>query len=192
MSKKLFTSDTHWGHANIIKYSIRPFKDVDEMNEALILNWNREVAPEDEVYHLGDFGFANADKLDKIITRLNGKKHLIWGNHDQTIMNNKELQKHFVWCRHYHELSIPMGDKYPLKIVMFHYPILEWNKGHHGAIHVHGHTHGNCAYPWKKVGPNGVVAAKILDVGSDVQNYRPITLERVIELVKDQPSIQHH
>ena len=189
---KYFTSDTHWGHSRVIEYSNRPYKDIDEMDEALISNWNAEVKPNDEVYHLGDVAFCQSDKLKSILQRLNGRKHLIWGNHDQVIQKDRSLQELFVWCRHYHEISIPSAtDKYPLKIVLFHFPILEWNRGHHGAIHLHGHTHGKCKYPWGEAGEHGVVESKILDVGVDVQGYKPISVDRVIELVKDKPNITH-
>ncbi len=189
---KHFTSDTHFGHANVIKYSKRPFKSVEEMDEALIANWNAKVLPTDEVYHTGDFAFAQADRVNQILLRLNGVKYFIFGNHDAVIQKDRELQKHFVWCRHYHELSIPNGEKYPLKIVLHHFPILEWNKAHHGAMHLHGHTHGNCKYPWPKAGPNGVVGARILDIGTDVQNYSPISLDEVIKMLTPQPHITHH
>ena len=54
-SRVFFTSDTHFNHANIIRFCNRPFKDVSHMNEAIISNWNRVVGPEDIVFHLGDF-----------------------------------------------------------------------------------------------------------------------------------------
>ena len=59
MSKIFYTADLHLGHANIIKYCNRPFKDVDQMNETLIRNWNSRVKPEDTVIHNGDFCFKN-------------------------------------------------------------------------------------------------------------------------------------
>lgn len=77
-----FTSDTHFFHGNIIEYCNRPFKDVYEMNEALIQNWNDRVKPGDVIFHLGDFGHCGSQKLKETLERLNGRKYLILGNHD--------------------------------------------------------------------------------------------------------------
>lgn len=77
-----FTSDTHFNHANIIRFCNRPFNDVEQMNETLIANWNRVVQPEDTVFHLGDFCLGGSVEWTKILNRLNGKIYLILGNHD--------------------------------------------------------------------------------------------------------------
>lgn len=84
MTKYWVTADQHWNHTNIIKYTDRPYKDVVEMNEALILNWNTVVQPEDVVFHLGDVGlFKTEVDAKQIVTQLNGHKILIFGNHDK-------------------------------------------------------------------------------------------------------------
>lgn len=88
------TSDTHFGHGNVIKYSKRPFasenellsgtilpESVSKMNETIIKNWNEVVKAEDTVLHLGDFSMS-AKSAEDIIKRLNGKITLILGNHD--------------------------------------------------------------------------------------------------------------
>lgn len=75
------TSDTHFWHANVIKYCNRPFADANEMNEKLILNWNEVVQPGDRVIHLGDFSLA-ARAVETVVPRLNGNIELIMGNHD--------------------------------------------------------------------------------------------------------------
>ena len=80
MRKIYFTSDTHFGHKNIIKYCKRPFKDTYLMNQQLIKNWNSVISPDDLVYHLGDFAFGG---IKKYLPELNGEIILIRGNHDR-------------------------------------------------------------------------------------------------------------
>lgn len=81
-SKVYFTSDTHFYHSNIIGFCKRPFKNVEDMNETLIENWNRVVSQDDIVFHLGDFCMGGSHEWTKILNRLNGKIYLILGNHD--------------------------------------------------------------------------------------------------------------
>lgn len=81
--KKWFISDTHFSHNNIIKYAGRPFANVDEMNQALINNWNQSIGKDDQVFFLGDFGLGDIDHLQSICSQLNGHKICILGNHDK-------------------------------------------------------------------------------------------------------------
>jgi calcineurin-like phosphoesterase family protein len=76
---KIFvTSDTHFGHNNIIKYCNRPFKTSQEMDETLIKNYNSVVSNDDHVYFLGDFSMSNdPEYLNYIFHRLHGRKFLI-------------------------------------------------------------------------------------------------------------------
>lgn len=76
-----FTSDTHFGHANIINLCKRPFRDVNHMNDMLVENWNSVVTDDDTVFHLGDFALGGSDVWNKVLSRLNGKMYLILGNH---------------------------------------------------------------------------------------------------------------
>ena len=81
--KRWIISDLHFGHINVIKYSNRPFSDVDEMNKELIKKWNNIVGKDDLVYVLGDFTlFHRLDKIKEYTQALNGRKILIMGNHD--------------------------------------------------------------------------------------------------------------
>ena len=78
-----YTSDLHFSHRNVIDYCHRPYKDIEEMDAAIIKQWNSQVKPEDEVYVLGDFGISKRKCLDeKLVSSLNGKKYMILGNHD--------------------------------------------------------------------------------------------------------------
>ncbi len=83
-------SDTHFNHKNIIDYCNRPFKDIDEMNNTIIYNWNRIVKKDDIVYHLGDFFLGSKFDLKDIVDRLNGAIYLIRGNHDRLTVKSYE------------------------------------------------------------------------------------------------------
>lgn len=126
-------SDTHFGHDNVIIYDKRPFKTGEEMDEAMIKNWNSVVKPNDIIYHLGDFAFLHESMICKILDRLNGNKILITGNHD------KQMRKDCV--RKYFKIITPYLEVYQNKqlICMFHYPQARWNKSHRGSFHIHGH-----------------------------------------------------
>ena len=93
-----FIADTHFNHANIIKFCNRPFNDVLEMNEVMIDNWNKTVKWNDKVYHVGDFAFGEAKH---IIDRLNGKITLILGSHEHSVMVYRKM---FEKCRLYGKL----------------------------------------------------------------------------------------
>jgi calcineurin-like phosphoesterase family protein len=182
-----WTSDTHYGHTNVIRYSNRPFSSKEEMDQALINNWNAKVKPGDNVYHLGDVAFCQEDRLARILGQLNGQKFLIYGNHDKQIKRSRELQSFFVWCRDYHELSIDDADaeRGRQKIVMCHYPMISWNSAHHGSWMLHGHCHGNLRYPFQ---------GRIVDVGVDPQNYSPVSYEELkARMKKVRPEfLDHH
>lgn len=161
-----FTSDTHFFHSNIIKYCNRPFQDIDCMNEALIDNWNLVVGPKEEVYHLGDFSFGNAENTLLLLPRLNGRIHLIRGNHDY----DKTLS--LCWTK-FASVNFYKELKYNKQLlVLCHYPIESWNKQRQGSIHLHGHCHGTL-----KQSPD----LRRLDVGSDCFNFFPISITEISE-----------
>lgn len=160
------TSDTHFNHSNVIRYSSRPFLDVKEMNETLIENWNSIITPKDEVYHLGDFGFGDEEEIIKIIKKLNGKKYLVKGNHDVRLMKMKSFLGHFVWIKDYYEFQHNKN-----KIVLCHFPFYSWNKSHYGSFHCHGHSHASLQEVNKNV--------RRMDVGVDANNYFPVSIDYV-------------
>lgn len=180
-----FVSDTHWHHQNVIKYSNRPYSSVDEMNEAMIENWNKVVKKGDEVYHLGDVSFGNYEKTTPILRRLNGMKHIIWGNHDKTLQANQDdlIKTGLIRSvQHYKEISINKQS-----IVLFHFGMRTWNKAHHGAILLYGHSHGSLP-------PFG----KSADVGVDskvfTEEYRPVSQDEVMEYMSKRTfeAVDHH
>jgi len=181
-----FTADTHFNHENVIKYSCRPFADLQEMTERLIENWNCVIHPGDTVYHLGDFalsyGKKHADLIDDLLRRLHGQKWLITGNHDQD-----EVTKNPRWVavRDYHKIKVDAGQGIPKQpIVLSHYAFRVWDQCHYGSWMLHGHSHGNLID----------VGGKIMDVGVDCNDYRPISLGEVAEFMypREIISVDHH
>ena len=130
-----FTSDTHFGHSNIIKYCKRPFKDVIQMNETIIKNWNNVVKKDDTVFHLGDFSFRGFHTYKN---KLNGNIVILKGNHDYDDLSIiKEItikhagkewylchvppeinRQQFCLCGHIHEKwkSKRLGNKYMINV----------------------------------------------------------------------------
>lgn len=154
---KRFTSDLHFFHKRICEFTDRhKFTTPEQHTEWLINIWNQNVAPTDEVWHLGDFSFSTKyDEVLAIVERLNGKIHMIKGNHcDNRIMRKLRDHSHIEVYEQYKEIKI--GDQ---TAVLFHFPIASWHKQGYGSWHLHGHCHGNL----KPEFSNG----KMLDVGID-------------------------
>jgi len=166
-----FTSDTHFGHTNIIKYCNRPYKSVHQMNEDLILKWNNVVKSGDQVYHLGDFCMGKKNKPKIWVPRLNGHIHLIRGNHDLHVGNQGVAS-----VQHYKELKIE-GQK----IVLLHYPMRTWNGSYRGSWHLFGHTHGSMTVRHGRKTLDGCLA---MDVGVDCHNYCPINFEQIKKMME--------
>lgn len=160
------TSDLHFGHANILKFNpaTRKYETIDEMNERFINEWNTKVAPDDSVFILGDFAFLAGDKAADIAMRLFGKKTLIVGNHDKKLLQSDRFRKQFRDIRDYLEMDYALEEPRageptkPHKLVMFHFPIAEWNQCHRGAVHLYGHLHG---------AHSGLENYRAVDVGVD-------------------------
>ena len=187
-----FSSDHHFGHANIIKYCNRPFADVTEMREELIRRHNEVVKPGDMCFFLGDFAFLK-DPLEvaAILARMNGYKALITGNHDG-ISVTESLGWYMVKDRVL-ELHPTVGSdtgpkyrsafgKYP--VTLSHFPHLSWHSSHKGAISLHGHTHGGLSFD---------PTLRRMDVGVDTHDYYPWSLDEVIaKLAKVPAPVRKH
>ena len=172
-----FTADTHFDHSNIISLNGRPFKDVNQMNEKIIQNWNSCINDDDEIYVLGDFTFnGNGFDANNILKRLNGIKYLIKGNHDKFVNDESFDQKYFEWIKDYYELNYQK-----IKLVLFHYPILEWAGFFKDSIHLHGHVH-NCSKNKEQQKRLNVLGKMAINVGVDVNNFSPISIEKIIKI----------
>jgi calcineurin-like phosphoesterase family protein len=168
--KTFVTSDTHFGHANIIKYCNRPFEDVRDMNLEMARTWNYRVSESDEIYFLGDFamgpGVDEAFIVD-MLERLNGKKFIVLGNHDQPSRKHKMVGLRRA-ADYFNNIAI-LSDIYELRFegtnfVMSHYPMSDWNGKFHGSIHLHGHQHNQFSEEQAAI----QVVDKRYDVGVDM------------------------
>lgn len=163
-----FISDTHFGHANIMKYCDRPFSSAEVMDNAIVLGWNCVIKPEDIVFHLGDVGcwYGSMSWLS-LLPKLNGDKYLIPGNHDKKLMS--QLEKVFTILPPIHTFR-HTTEEGKFGFVLSHYPIYSWEGKTHGSIHCYGHTHG----PVAALGPQAY------DVCVDSNNFRPVSIDDVI------------
>jgi calcineurin-like phosphoesterase family protein len=137
MPAVFLVSDTHFGHAGVCKFThpddpevkLRPWDDADEMDEEMIRRWNDRVRPNDKVYHLGDVVINR--KALKTLSRLNGDKVLIRGNHD--IFRDDEYREYFRELRAYHVMN---------GLILSHIPVHEASLGRFGC-NIHGHLHAS-------------------------------------------------
>lgn len=169
----LFTSDLHFLHKNVVKFCNRPWT-FEQQTDELISRWNQKASINSNVYHLGDFIFVGTTKFPifvDIISKLNGKIHFIKGNHCHRnfwkMVEDANLPN-IVLIDNYLELSIEKQQ-----VILFHYPISNWNNMHYGSIMLHGHEHG----AFKREG-------KILDVGIDNHpNFELFSWEEIKEIM---------
>lgn len=155
-----FTADTHFGDHRTINIWRRPFASVAEMDALLVERWNATVAPEDEVWHLGDVARRAAD-VPALLARLHGRKHLLRGNNDP---DETLAAQGWASTGDYAELQVEGR-----RLILCHYPFRSWNGQHRGTINLHGHSHGRL-----KPMP------RQHDVGVDVHGWAPVTLGRLL------------
>ena len=157
------TADTHFGDEKIIDFCKRPFKNVDEMNEVLIRQWNGLVGPEDMVWHLGDFGFGDKIQIQAWVAALNGEKRLIRGNHDT---NSNQ------WYRDCGFLEV---YDYPVVIkdfiILSHKPMDIINQ-HSVFGNIYGHVHDDERYIQ--------TTAHTACVSTERWNFSPILLDELL------------
>lgn len=191
-----FTSDTHFSHANILKYCNRPFYGTDHMDETLINNWNALVDTDDVVYHLGDVALGPIDSSLEKIKRLEGYKILVVGNHDRPFMRSGKPDANMWWDRyagvfnevvHWKGMLLDIGDGLET-VKLSHFPY----DGDHSEVDryqdvrpkdigtplVHGHTHSNEKFSLSAKGTPQV------HVGVDAWNFFPVSEEQVIEVLE--------
>lgn len=200
-----FTSDLHFSHRNVIEYCQRPFKDIDEMNEAIVSQWNSQVKTEDIVYVLGDFSL-NPNAMSLFFPRLNGSKVLVAGNHDQVInfykasptysskSDRKAAKNHARylsegWKEIHQELRVTLKTgpnlEDSIEVLLAHLPYatkesLEYDDRYLESKPIdYGLVllHGHLHAKYQKMG-------KMIDVGWDVEQ-RLFTEEDIVKIIND-------
>jgi calcineurin-like phosphoesterase family protein len=177
LTKTWLASDTHFSHVNICKFTnadgspLRPWDDPDEMDEALVKNWNSVVQPQDRVYHLGDV-VINRRALT-ILSRLNGRLKLVKGNHD--IFKLSDYLPYFDDICAYVVKKTPQGGK----CILSHIPVHPESLGRFG-LNIHGHLHSNIVMREVRKNWAPVPDLRYVNVSVEQTNYTPILLEDAI------------
>ena len=179
MPSVFLTSDTHFGHNNICKFTtsdgkpVRPWDNAEEMDEALVANWNAVVKPGDKVYHLGDVVMSK--RCLPTVGRLNGDKVLIRGNHD--IFDDALYHQYFRSLRGYHVMN---------GMILSHIPVHPDSLGRFG-VNIHGHLHTNRVM--KKTFDyveRDVIDTRYHCVCVEQTDFTPILFEDVVKKIKEE------
>jgi calcineurin-like phosphoesterase family protein len=207
---RFFTADHHFGHANILKYTERPWDTLEEMHEELIGRWNNVVGLEDTVVILGDFSYKGHDALDDVVPRLNGRKILVCGNHDLPWIGNVKTDPIYGnWVQssvekvqrdllRYMDLGIDVMSQGAPIDVLFNDLLAGEVHAHHFPYEVddrHGSRfarfqmeddggwllHGHVHEAWK-------VRGRQINVGVDVHpNYAPFSEDEILAIIARGP-----
>ena len=178
---KFYISDLHFGHENVIRHDNRPFKDVEQMNKALIMNWNNAVNYDDEVFVLGDFAWKNSVGVEAL-QQMKGKKFLIIGNHDKI---TEEVSEYFEWVKDYAVVNDGVNQ-----VILCHYPIAHYYNQYRGSVHLYGHVHNTKDYTaflqYGEVCKKLDIPFECYNVGCMMtyMNYSPKTLDEIRTAVK--------
>lgn len=171
-----FTADLHFNHANVLRFSSRPFKDIVDHDKHLIDQINAVVGKHDQLWILGDVSWRS---LGSEITRINCRDlHLIWGNHDR-----HNFGKHFKTADDVAEVRIDGA-----KLFLSHYAHYTWPGSHRGTIHLYGHSHAESEGTLDSLFPN----RRSMDVGVDnakrlLGEYRPFSQQEIMQLLMSRP-----
>lgn len=177
MKSSYFTSDHHFYHYNIIKYTQRPFSSTEEMNEAMFQNWNAVIKPDDYVYHLGDFAFCDVYKACDLLDRLNGIKFLIEGNHDRKLLKEKRFRDKFGWIDKM--AGVEVNGQY---IILCHYAMRVWDKSHHGSWQLFGHSHAKLP---------DLPDSLSMDVGVDTNDFKPYSFDDIKQIMSKKTFVNY-
>ena len=175
---KWFTSDWHLGHDNVVKFSNRPFNDINEMNEKIILNTLSVLRPGDELYFLGDLAWRRYDLntfFDKWPKNVNF--HWIIGNHDRSWEPFKKRCASIDNAKKIH-----IGEN---TVILNHYPMFTWDKSHYNSWLLFGHHHRNSH--GTEIVQEFMLKGKMLNVNLEFNNYMPYPEEEITKIMMSRP-----
>lgn len=191
--RRIFSSDLHVGHKNIIGYCGRPCRDVDDMNDQIIRRWHSIVAPDDEVWLLGDIAMGQLEASLAIVGRLTGRIVVVAGNHDR--MFRRDGEPRLDWEQRYLDAGIAeihhgsvtttIGGT---SVTLNHFPYTGDSHSEtdryashrpedRGGWLIHGHVHD----VWRQRG-------RQINVGIDAWGGYPVTETQIAELIADGPA----
>lgn len=185
-----YIADTHFGHSAILRFDHRPFADVQQMEEVIVMNWNASVRPSDTIYILGDFCWGKKDEWLRILRKLMGNKVLIKGNHDLREYP-PELKKMFVDIKDYKEIVDNGYGSEGHKVILSHYPIPFYKHANNAKYfmlhgHVHNTTENVILQRWlaelRERPADGAGIGQVINVGCMMpwMAYTPRTLDEII------------
>ncbi len=181
MATTYFTADLHLGDKKVMELDHRPFDDLGQQDEEIIRRWNSRVKEHDRVFILGDVSSYGEEKTVSLLKRLNGKKHLIWGNHDK--LRTAAFIELFESVGDYDEINV--DGKH---VVISHYPIAHWRGQRYGYMHLFGHTHRgeDCELfeMYRALCRERGIRFYAYNVGCMFHDYYPVSIEEIIEKAK--------
>lgn len=190
MSTLFVTADTHFSH-KMVALDIRGFESTEEHDEKIIEAWNKMVKPGDTVLHLGDVSLKNPAVYAPLTSRLNGNKHLVFGNHDPGWGGHRDALKYVDVYREAGFLSTHefLRRKIDGQNVLFsHFPYsgdhgddryTQYRLKNEGLTLVHGHTHSS------EVVSRAILTLQI-HVGMDAWYLQPVPIDELVEIIRQE------
>jgi len=171
-----YTADPHLGH-RWLATAVRGFASVEEMNQLIIDRWNAVVGKDDHVCVLGDHFMGHPAYYESTLSKLQGHKRLVLGNHDRLPAAQMKPFFEALYDRRMQTINTPYGQR---RLCLEHYPMHTWNGSFHGSWLLCGHTHGML----QESLPTSWQSGLMLDVGMDVWGMAPVSLDEIIRVMR--------
>lgn len=206
MGGQFFTSDTHFTHAMVA--GLRGFDTADEHDQAIVANWNATISRDDTVWHLGDVGLGKPAEILPWVARLNGKIHLITGNHDAPWPAHRDACKsQRLWLQHFDTIQAFARRKIDgTEVLLSHFPYsgdhsgedrhVQYRLRDEGRWLLHGHTHGTeraqfDGLPFTPHGGEPQRRGKTVHVGLDAWNLHPVAAEQITAAITEAEALMN-